>query len=140
MPPYPTASVINLNFPTTHEEIILNFKEHVRNNPAKPNKKRVAIIDSLVSNPGALLPWKALVDICKEEDILSLVDAAHSIGQETGLNLTESDPDFWVSVSYFILLHDVFTHTFIELPQMVICKAVLRNFIRTRKVCRSKAL
>lgn len=44
--------------------------------------KFVAVIDSIVSNPGVLLPWKELVQICKEEGIWSVIDAAHSIGQE----------------------------------------------------------
>ncbi|KAF8959578.1 pyridoxal phosphate-dependent transferase [Flammula alnicola] len=95
--PHPTASVIALNFPTTHEEILKGFKEHIQATPAKPNKKRVAVIDSIVSNPGALLPWKEMVAICKEEDVWSVIDAAHSIGQEVGLNLTEIGPDFWIS-------------------------------------------
>ncbi|PPQ95574.1 hypothetical protein CVT26_008602 [Gymnopilus dilepis] len=97
VPPHPTASIINLNFPTTHAEIIKLFREHVQAHPAKPNKKRVAVIDSIISNPGVLLPWKEMVKICEEEGIWSVVDAAHSIGQEVGLNLTEASPDFWVS-------------------------------------------
>ncbi|KAF8194637.1 pyridoxal phosphate-dependent transferase, partial [Pholiota molesta] len=97
IPPHPTASVIPISFPTTHAEIIETFKAYVRAHPAKPNKKRVAVIDSIISNPGALLPWKEMVNICKDEDIFSVIDAAHSIGQEVGINLKESDPDFWVS-------------------------------------------
>ncbi|KAF5343362.1 hypothetical protein D9757_015078 [Collybiopsis confluens] len=38
-----------------------------------------------------------MVNICKAENVLSLVDAAHSIGHETGINLAEVSPDFWVS-------------------------------------------
>jgi selenocysteine lyase/cysteine desulfurase len=52
----------------------------------------------VVSNPGVLLPWKEMVAICKDEGIWSVIDAAHSIGQEVGVNLKESAPDFWVSV------------------------------------------
>ena len=39
-----------------------------------------------------------MVRICKDEGIWSVIDAAHPIGQEVGINLTESAPDFWVSV------------------------------------------
>lgn len=98
VPPHPTLSVVTLNFPTTHAEIIKVFKEHIQANPAKVNKKRVAVIDSIASNPGVTLPWKEMVAICKDEGIWSVIDAAHSIGQEVGVNLTESAPDFWVSV------------------------------------------
>ena len=98
VPPHPTKSVITLDFPMTHADILEKFKQHIQANPGKPNKKRVAVIDSIVSNPGVLLPWKDMVKICKQEGIFSLIDAAHSIGQEVGINLHDIDPDFWVSV------------------------------------------
>jgi hercynylcysteine S-oxide lyase len=44
------------------------------------------------------MPWKEMVKICKEEGVWSVVDAAHSIGQEQGINLSETMADFWVSV------------------------------------------
>jgi selenocysteine lyase/cysteine desulfurase len=89
---------LNFNALKTHADVLSIFKDYVRANPAGPNKKRVAVIDSIVSNPGALLPWKEMVQVCKEEGIFSLIDAAHSLGQEVGLNLNEVDPDFWLSV------------------------------------------
>lgn len=61
--------------------------------------KIVAIIDSISSNPGALMPWREMVTISKKEGVWSVVDAAHSIGQEVGIDLDEAQPDFWVSVS-----------------------------------------
>lgn len=42
----------------------------------------VAVIDSITSVPGVLLPWKEMVQVCKEEGLWSVIDAAHSIGQE----------------------------------------------------------
>jgi len=97
--PHPTSKVLHLNFPTTHAEIVSKFAEFLKVNPVLPNKKRVAIIDSIVSNPGVLLPWKELVSICKEEQVWSVIDAAHSIGQEPNIELDKVGPDFWVSVS-----------------------------------------
>src|SRR5882762_287147 len=35
--------------------------------PIDQNATVVAAIDSIVSNPGALLPWKEMVDICRKE-------------------------------------------------------------------------
>lgn len=40
--------------------------------------------------------------VCKEENVWSVVDAAHAIGQQQDLNLQETDPDFWVSVGHFV--------------------------------------
>jgi hercynylcysteine S-oxide lyase len=98
IPPFPSISTILLNFPTTHSKIVEEFKSHLGAHPASPNKKRVVVIDSIVSNPGMFLPWKEMVQICKDEDVWSVIDAAHSIGQEVDLNLEKIAPDFWVSV------------------------------------------
>jgi selenocysteine lyase/cysteine desulfurase len=87
-----------LLFPTTHAEIIAKFTEHLRALPKAEGKKTVAIIDTIVANPGVLLPWQEMVKICKEQDVWSVVDAAHSIGQEMNINLSQAQPDFWVSV------------------------------------------
>ncbi|KAF5361898.1 hypothetical protein D9756_002035 [Leucocoprinus leucothites] len=95
--PNPTVSEIQLLFPTTPQQIIDQFRDHVKGLPKPEGKKRVAIIDSIISNPGALIPWKELVKICKEEGVWSVVDAAHSIGQEQKIDLTEAAPDFWTS-------------------------------------------
>ena len=62
--------------------------------------KIVAVIDSIASNPGVYLPWKEMVALCRERGILTVVDAAHSTGQEPDINLSEAAPDFWVSVSF----------------------------------------
>lgn len=59
--------------------------------------KIVAVIDAIVANPGALLPWKEMVRIAREEGVWTVIDAAHSIGQEYGINLSEAKPDFWLS-------------------------------------------
>lgn len=64
----------------------------------------MAIIDGIISNPGVLVPWKELVNICKEEGIWSVIDAAHSIGQEQNIDLTEAAPDFWTSVRDKLIL------------------------------------
>ncbi|KAF8478308.1 PLP-dependent transferase [Gautieria morchelliformis] len=96
LPPHPKISNMKLAFPTTHAAILDDFRAHLQALSRKPNQKVVAIIDSVVSNPGCVLPWEQMVQICKEENVLSIVDAAHSIGQQV-LNLGKTSPDFWVS-------------------------------------------
>ncbi|KAJ3558261.1 hypothetical protein NP233_g11541 [Leucocoprinus birnbaumii] len=95
--PHPTVTQIELLFPTTPQEIVESFRNHVKSLPKMQGKKRVALLDTIISNPGVHIPWKELVKICREEGIWSVVDAAHSIGQEQDLDLTEAAPDFWVS-------------------------------------------
>ncbi|KAJ3526361.1 hypothetical protein NMY22_g10196 [Coprinellus aureogranulatus] len=100
VPPHPRVVSFPLVFPKKHSDIISSFTEFISSPSAQakgPNNKRVVVIDSIVSNPGALLPWKELVKISKEKGIWTVVDAAHSIGQEVGLNLGEAGPDFWTS-------------------------------------------
>ncbi|KAJ3507835.1 hypothetical protein NMY22_g16810 [Coprinellus aureogranulatus] len=100
VPPHPRVVSFPLVFPKKHSDIISSFTEFISSPSAQakgPNNKRVVVIDSIVSNPGALLPWKELVKIAKEKGIWTVVDAAHSIGQEVGLNLGEAGPDFWTS-------------------------------------------
>ncbi|KAG6917108.1 hypothetical protein DXG01_003928 [Tephrocybe rancida] len=95
--PHPTVKQFQLLFPTTHKDIIASFKEFIAANPIAEGKKSVIVIDSIVSNPGVLLPWKELANISREAGIWTIIDAAHSIGQETNINLSESQPDFWIS-------------------------------------------
>ena len=75
----------------------------IKSRPSKAgvSRKVVALFDSIVSTPGVILPWREMVRICKDECVWSVVDAAHSIGQELHLNLTDAAPDFWVSVRGF---------------------------------------
>ena len=61
VPPHPTVSQFTILFPSTHAEIIANFKEHLRALPNVEGKKVVAVIDSIISNPGVLLPWQEMV-------------------------------------------------------------------------------
>ncbi|KAK1233737.1 hypothetical protein PQX77_003084 [Marasmius sp. AFHP31] len=102
IPPHPDLEPFTIILPTTHEKILENWRKHLRalnekRKELRPNKKIVAVLDSVVSVPGILLPWKEMVQICKEENIWSVVDAAHSIGQEVNIDLEKADPDFWVS-------------------------------------------
>ncbi|KAJ4479393.1 pyridoxal phosphate-dependent transferase [Lentinula aciculospora] len=106
IPPHPENAQFSILFPTSHTKIIQDWRAYLQSlNETRAQSARelgrrpkiVAIIDSIISVPGALLPWKEMVKICKEEDVWSVVDGAHSIGQEPDLNLAEADPDFWVT-------------------------------------------
>lgn len=103
IPPYPSISQFTVTFPTTRAAIVARFQEHLCALPRIKGKKIVAIIDSFVSTPGVLMPWQDMVKACKEEHVWSVIDAAHSIGQEPDINLSEAQPDFWVSVRLFAL-------------------------------------
>lgn len=85
-------TIIPLTFPTTHEDIVANFETTLMGS-ASP---KLALIDAITSKPGCRLPWQRLVDVCRKNHVLSLVDAAQEIGHQK-VDLTEAQPDFWVS-------------------------------------------
>jgi selenocysteine lyase/cysteine desulfurase len=112
IPPHPQVSTFNLQFPTSHAEILENWRKHIhlvtsKGSDLQQTRKIVAIVDAIVANPGVHLPWKEMVAICRDAGVWSVVDAAHSIGQEVDINLSEVKPDFWVSVRSPISVHDI---------------------------------
>jgi hercynylcysteine S-oxide lyase len=112
LPPYPSVSVFELKFPTTRTSALQAFRAHLdaltaelqitqRKIGNRTKLKIVAVINSIASVPGVYLPWKEMVALCREKGVLSVIDAAHSIGQEPNINLSEVDPDFWASVGSY---------------------------------------
>jgi selenocysteine lyase/cysteine desulfurase len=113
LPPHPSISVFKLNFPTTRASVLQAFRAHIDGLSAKLRRaqrtlrngtqlKIVAVIDSIISTPGIYLPWKEMVALCRERGVLTVIDAAHSVGQEPNINLSEASPDFWVSVGQIL--------------------------------------
>lgn len=78
--PHPTISTIPLTFPTTHAQILKDFRKHLEGLPDTYDQKVVVVIDSTVSTPGMALPWEEMVQICKEFKAWSIIDGAHGIG------------------------------------------------------------
>lgn len=110
------ASSIPLIMPTSHADMIKLFRSHLQSLPRHEGQRVVAVIDGCSSNPGIVFPWVEMVQVCKEENVFSLVDAAHGIGL-VEVDLNKVSPDAWVSVctkpSYlpvrFVILVDVFS-------------------------------
>ncbi|KAG9015085.1 hypothetical protein FRB94_004204 [Tulasnella sp. JGI-2019a] len=98
--PHPTVHDIPLIFPTTHAKILQTFRQYMKSLPDPHKQKNIVVVmDSVASTPGVKLPWEGMVKICKEFNAWSVVDAAQSIGS-TQVNLSESQPDFWVTNCY----------------------------------------
>lgn len=112
LPPHPSVSAFELQFPTTRASALQAFRVHLdalnselqiaqRKIGNRTKLKIVAVINSISSVPGVYLPWKEMVALCRERGVLTVIDAAHSIGQEPNINLSEADPDFWASVGAY---------------------------------------
>lgn len=96
---------IQYDFPITHEQLVERFRAAVRqvnsetvDNGGKQQRRKakVAVFETVVSNPGIRLPFEDLVRVCREESVLSLVDAAHAVGM-IPVDLGRLRPDFWTS-------------------------------------------
>lgn len=88
---------IILNFPTQPEAIVSLFRRHIEGLQRKPATTVMAIIDGIISVPGARIPWEELVKICRDNGVYSLIDGAHLVGQ-VPVDVQRVDPDFLVSV------------------------------------------
>lgn len=114
----PHVETVELQFPTSHARVLDTFRAHIKDikalhtargtqfthisSPAREpehdsGNRIVVVIDAISSNPGVRMPWCEMVRICRAEGVWSVVDAAHSLGQEPDIHLKEARPDFWVS-------------------------------------------
>ena len=67
--------------------------------------KILVIVDAISSNPGILIPWERVVEFCKtQENVWTLVDAAHAIGHIIGIDFHKTQPGFFVSVSSTLVM------------------------------------
>ena len=82
--------------PMSHPEIASAFSQTISRLLYEGYNVKAAIFDTVVSLPGVRFPFERLVRMCKEYNILSIIDGAHSIGMMP-LNLTQLDADFFVS-------------------------------------------
>ncbi|KAJ5986009.1 hypothetical protein N7522_013205 [Penicillium canescens] len=87
---------VGFTYPVEDSEIVITFQKAVKSSRLEGNRPRVAIFDTIASNPGLRLPFAELTAACRAEGVLSLIDGAHGIGQ-IDLNLSKLDPDFLVS-------------------------------------------
>lgn len=90
------ARKVEYQFPIGHEELVRRFVDTVRAAKADGLNVRFAVFDTIVSMPGVRFPFEKLVEACREEGVLSVIDGAHGIGQ-IPLDLGELQPDFFTS-------------------------------------------
>lgn len=82
---------VKLDYPLLDEEVVAKFKEAF-----VAEKPKLALFDTVSSMPGVKVPFEALVKLCKEHDVLSLIDGAHLIGL-LPIDLSSLAPDFYTS-------------------------------------------
>jgi selenocysteine lyase/cysteine desulfurase len=88
---------IVLEYPIENVEILRRFREAVVRLREEGRNVKLAMFDTVLTFPGARMPWEDLVAACKKLRILSLIDGAHGIGQIDLTHLGKVGPDFFVS-------------------------------------------
>lgn len=88
---------IAVEYPIDDDVLISRFKTAIKDVKSVERRTvRVAIFDTVSSLPGVRVPWERLVEVCREEGVLSLVDGAHGVGH-FDLGLSKVQPDFFTS-------------------------------------------
>ncbi|KAL9591628.1 MAG: hypothetical protein Q9179_007531 [Wetmoreana sp. 5 TL-2023] len=87
---------ITVVYPIGDDELVAMLQEKITQLKKEGKRPRVAVFDTVSSLPGVRVPWERLVEVCKAEGTLSLVDGAHGVGH-LHLRLAQIQPDFFVS-------------------------------------------
>ena len=80
----------NLPFPET-DEIIEQFSSLINENT------KVIFFSHITSRTAQIFPAKEICALARKNNIISIVDAAHAIGQYENLDISDIDPDFYYS-------------------------------------------
>lgn len=88
---------IGLEYPVEDVEIVRLLREGIERVRGEGKTVKMAMFDTVLTFPGARLPWEELVGVCREMGVLSLIDGAHGIGKIDLRHLGSVGPDFFVS-------------------------------------------
>ena len=87
---------IKITYPLSRANYITAFEDAIAASKAEGKQPRMAIFDTVSSIPGVRVPHEELLRVCRENDILSMVDGAHGVGH-IPIDLSLLKPDFFVS-------------------------------------------
>ncbi|KAL4941261.1 hypothetical protein BDV06DRAFT_194854 [Aspergillus oleicola] len=87
---------VKYSFPLEEGELIRRFQEVVEGVRKQGLNPKLAIFETVVSNPGIRFPFEDVTRICRELGILSLIDGAHGVGM-IELDLGRLAVDFFTS-------------------------------------------
>jgi len=90
------AYMIDYTYPVSDHDLLQKFEDAVKTIKAEGKNPRIAVYDTIVSQPGVRVPFERLTELCRRHGILSCIDGAHGVGG-IPTDLTKLDPDFYVS-------------------------------------------
>lgn len=82
---------VDINYPVEDDEIIEKYRAVF-----EKSRPQLALFDTVTSIPGVRFPFEKLVALCREFDVISLIDGAHSIGL-IEIDLAKLKPDVYTS-------------------------------------------
>lgn len=91
-----TSHMVEYTYPLSDDELCSKFEQAIKGIKAEGKNPRVAIYDTIASQPGVRMPFERLTELCRQHSVLSCIDGAHSVGG-IPLELGKLDPDFYVS-------------------------------------------
>ncbi|KAL4961151.1 putative aminotransferase family protein (LolT) [Aspergillus stella-maris] len=83
-------------FPLEEGELIARFKAVVEGVKRQGLNPKVAVFETVISNPGIRFPFEEVTALCKKLGILSCIDGAHGVGM-INLDLGRLGCDFFTS-------------------------------------------
>lgn len=87
---------VEYTYPVSDGEMVARFESVLERERMAGHTVRVALFDTVASMPGVRMPFERLIEVCRREGVLSLMDGAHGVGQLL-LDLGKLRPDFFVS-------------------------------------------
>ncbi|KAH8685496.1 pyridoxal phosphate-dependent transferase [Tricladium varicosporioides] len=91
------ARCIELEYPISDEEIVRRLRETIEAVRKEGKNAKIAMFDTVLTFPGARMPWEELVRACREMGVLSLIDGAHGVGMIDLTHVGDVGPDFFVT-------------------------------------------
>ncbi|OWF49913.1 uncharacterized protein LOC110451100 [Mizuhopecten yessoensis] len=83
--------VLDINFPIQSEdEIVQQYRDFLSQHP----KVRIAVLDHITSISALVMPIKKIIKVCRDYNVLSMIDGAHAPGQ-VQIDMKDIDPDFY---------------------------------------------
>ncbi|KAJ8126415.1 hypothetical protein O1611_g7223 [Lasiodiplodia mahajangana] len=91
---------IELVYPIEDDDILRKVKDALLEIGRQGRRVVLAMFDTVLTFPGVRLPWEALVQLYRQQGILTCIDAAHGIGNIDLTHLSRVGPDFVISNCY----------------------------------------
>lgn len=85
---------IKIKYPMSSDEIVQAYENAIKESEGPV---KFGFFDAVSSMPAARLPWERLVELCKQYNVMSIVDAAHCVGLLPDVSLNTVRPDFFIT-------------------------------------------